>query len=304
MEHHSDEPLPAFTKERALATAVAACNRLGIASNGARVLKPPADNAVVAIPSAGLLARIGADRSHESRLRTELHAARWLIRRGVPAARPRDEYPQLVHEDGRVITWWELVDSRRSGSPAQLAALLRQLHAQGPPWPTGLPRLDPWVRLREHVEDATGVPASERAFLRRHLEELQAEWSKRSHDWPEGMVHGDAHTGNTLDLGNGLAVLIDLERVSIGPTQWDTAVAVTYHHIGWYDDCAFADYATAYGRDPTHDEGMDLLVRIRMLRMTAWYASRTNREPEIVDDVLHRIATLRDPSIAKRWKPG
>lgn len=84
-------PLPAFTEARALTTVVAVCERLGIDSTDARVLRPPADNAVVAIPRAGLLARIGADRSHRRRLSTELDAARWLQHRGVPSVAPRDE---------------------------------------------------------------------------------------------------------------------------------------------------------------------------------------------------------------------
>ncbi|WP_372461978.1 phosphotransferase enzyme family protein [Streptomyces endocoffeicus] len=268
------------------------------------VIQPPADNAVVAIPQAGVVARIGADGTHRDRLSTELDVARWLDRCGVPVVRPFDELPQLIGCHGRIVTWWELINSRRSGKPSQLAILLRSLHCQTPPWPSSLSTLDPWTRIPEHIDAATGIPPEDRHFLRRHLRELQTEWESLSAMWPESFIHGDAHTGNTLDLGGGQAVLLDFERAAVGPASWDTAVAVAYHQIGWYDDDTYATYANAYGSDPANDHEMDLLVRIRLLRMTAWYASRTNREPSAVENVRHRIESLRDPRIPKQWVPG
>ncbi|NYI04739.1 phosphotransferase enzyme family protein [Allostreptomyces psammosilenae] len=296
--------LPPFTGPAAMAAAHAACAAVGLSATGAYLRKPPSDNAVVILPAQRLVARIGADASHRARLATELATARWIAGRGIPVTRPAEHLPQLLRIQGRIVTWWHQLTGRGAGRPAALAALLRRLHGEPPPWPP-LPAFDPWARLREHIDGATGLSPADRDFLHRHRAELRAEWSARAAaTHPVAVVHGDAHHGNTFVREDGTAVLLDLENVTIGPPQWDTAVAVVYHRIGWYDDAAYASYVRAYGHDPAQDPHIDLHARIRMLRMTAWYASRTDREPWIVEQVRHRVDTLRDGGQPVRWRPG
>ena len=62
-----------------------------------------------------------------------------------------------------------------------------------------------------------------------------------------GVIHGQAEVGNIL-LRAGALVFIDLERVAIGPCEWDLIdTAVTVTRFG--PEQRYRDFADAYGFD-------------------------------------------------------
>ncbi len=270
-----------------------------------KVLRSPADNAVIAIPKLNLVARVGASQAHAERLARELKFGIWLDGRGIPAVQPASEppTPQLSVADERVITWWNYLPSTTRGSLADLGWLLKQLHSQPSPWPD-LPPLDPWSRVEQQLASATGLPQSDLTQLCSHWDALRARWEESR--WPNEssvVVHGDAYTGNTLRL-NDTTYLLDFEDARIGLPQWDTASVAGHLSIGWIDQEAYDAFCEAYGVDVRDQDESDLLVEIVLFRRTCWYASRTGREPQVVEAVRHRIATLVDPTLTKQWVPG
>ncbi|GAA3744892.1 hypothetical protein HDA32_005180 [Spinactinospora alkalitolerans] len=103
---------------------------------------------------------------------------------------------------------------------------------------------------------------------------------------------------------DGAAVLLDLERFSVGPREWDLVVAAVYERLGWYSTQEYAGFADAYGFDITDWSGFDVLAAMRRLRMTAWLCARTGREPHLLPEARRRIASLRDPRAPHTWTPG
>lgn len=304
----TDEPndlYTSFTVANATQTLLKALGDLDVAAADLKLLRSPADNAVIAIPKFGLVARIGVSQAHTERLARELKLATWLNTRGIPAIRPAAETPtpQLTVLDQRVVTWWEYLPSTTRGSLADLGALLSKLHSQPKPWPN-LPPLDPWARVAQQLSAATGLPGSDLMLLRQHWDDLRVRWA--SSRWPHEpgvVIHGDAYTGNTLRL-NDTTYLLDFEDARIGPPQWDAAYVVSSLQLGWTTSDDYDGFCNAYGADIRDQTEFDLLVDIVLFRRTCWYASRTGREPRLVEAVRHRVATLANPHLTKQWQPG
>lgn len=265
---------------------------------------PVADNAVFQIPSLRIVARVASSVGALRRVERELGVARWLAAQHFPAVRPVEALRQPVVNQGRVVTFWEEIEDPRQASTAEMGALLRRLHALPDP-PAGLVEpVEPFVRQRSHISAATGIDAKDRDFLRGLLADLQATYAALEFSLPSVVIHGDPHRKNILVGSDGVPVLLDLERFSLGPREWDLTVPAVYRRVGWYDDAEYAAFTDAYGFDVTGWEGFATLAAIRELRMTAWLAARTGREPRLIGEAQRRIASMRDSSAPRRWTPG
>jgi Ser/Thr protein kinase RdoA (MazF antagonist) len=270
-----------------------------------RPLRAPADNAIVHVPQLGVVARIAVDPSHKQRLAREIATATWLSECKIPSVIPADEppTPQLEVLDGRVISWWEYLPSQQPASLRELGELLRLLHSQ--PVPAMLPELDPWARLDHQIAAAAEVlPGSDIELLHRERTRLAELWEASAWgDASTSVIHGDAYTGNTL-LVDGEAHLLDFEDSALGPPQWDFASVLGGHRIGWIDKAGYADFCAGYGADLADLPAIEVLVDIILFRRCAWFASRVNREKDLVNAVRHRIWTLSAPHGEKRWRRG
>jgi aminoglycoside phosphotransferase (APT) family kinase protein len=154
--------------------------------------------------------------------------------------------------------------------------------------------------MASQLRAATGLPERDRVRLEECWSELRSQWSRSR--WPSEsgvVVHGDAHTLNTL-VHDSQVYLLDLEDVKLGPWQWDVISPLVYMRAGWITTADYQAAIDAYGRDPLAEGDIDVLVSIRLLRMTCWLASRTGREPVLVEKVLRRIACLEDPTLLER----
>ncbi|GAA2300594.1 aminoglycoside phosphotransferase family protein [Glycomyces scopariae] len=297
------EEIATFTSAAALDALAAALAAAGVAETGAlRLLQPPTDNAVVHVPALGLIARIAATTAHRDRLGRELETGAWLHRNGIDAARPASDppTPQLTVVNSRVLSWWEHLDATAPADYAGLGRLLARLHAL--PAPAFLPRLDPWSRIPHLMALAgQGLPEADFARLQREYARLGGALAASSWaDGPAGPVHGDAHLGNTLDLG-GRAHLIDFEDMAAGPVLWDVATIFNTHQLGWLGDADWTAFTTGYGSDPTGHPDIELLGEVLALRRTVWLAARTGREPRFLDTVRGRIDTFDLPLAQRHW---
>lgn len=294
-----------FTAAGALDVLRTALAPIAVEPGEATVLQEPADNAMIALPSLGLVARIGVNESHIDRLRQELRVAAWLLENQLetPAPAQSGPTPQCALVDGRVVTWWEYLPSREHADLPDLMRLIRALHALAEPRPR-IAVFDPWARVAGQIAAAQGLTERDRDRLRRRWEELRGRWahSRWPHESP-AVIHGDVHVLNTL-VHRGRAVLLDLEDVRLGPWQWDAISPLVHFRAGWIGEGEYRAALASYGRDPACEPEVELLVSVRMLRMTCWLASRTGREPELVGAVRHRIETLHDSNPLHRWSSG
>lgn len=84
------------------------------------------ENAVFA--DGGLVIKVGRAPELLERAERELSVAGWLAEAGIPAVRAAEPSPRLA--DGHPVTLWHrLPDAVRPAEPADLAALLRSVHA-------------------------------------------------------------------------------------------------------------------------------------------------------------------------------
>lgn len=293
-----------MTASTALQTLARVCEQTGLDSSGATLLGPVGDNAVIRMPKERLVARVAWGLPALPRVRRELRIAEWLAGQDIPAVRPASAIAQPVIQDGRVLSFWEEIPSPAESSTAEMGRALRRLHAVSLPGEDFVGPMDPFVRQESHIKAADGVTEADRVFLRQRLTELQIAYRQLTFALPQGVIHGDPHRKNILRATDGQVVLLDLERFGIGPREWDLTVPAVYRRVGWYDAAAYSAFVKAYGWDVTDWPGFPTLAAIRELRMTTWLAARVGREPRLLAEVVHRIATLREPELPRRWTPG
>ncbi|MFY7069423.1 phosphotransferase enzyme family protein [Nocardiopsis changdeensis] len=290
-----------LTRERALGIGgrVAQCE--GWPAQELRVLGPIGENANLLLPDAGVVLRI-CSQTGLLRARRELAVAQWLKESGVPAVRTRSEVPRL-DDSGWVITLWDFVPQTSPGSPAVIGGALRRLHRLRAPEKLSLPALDPFAGIDEYIH-RSALGALDKEFLQAHLAGLRFEASLLNYAVSPGPVHGDAHRKNIVQNTDGQAVVLDLERFSVGAREWDLVVAAVYERVGWYTAEEYRAFVDAYGWDVRDWSGFETLAAVRELRMTAWLCARTAREPRLLPEARRRVVSLRDPSLSKRWMPG
>lgn len=293
----------AIDREAAFAVVRVVAGKLGVEEADAELLGPIADNAVFRLPSR-MVARISAASAYERALR-EVRTGRWLAAHGVPAVKPLASADLPWSVDGCVVTIWHEVPDASMASTTELAGLLRRLHMLPVPSDLEIPALDPSVRLEEHLSAAdTALSADDRRFLAERLKYLRQEYARVSAGLPVGLIHGDANRKNAIRGSDGIAVLLDLERISIGPREWDLVVPAVYQRLGWYTDSEYDAFVAAYGWDVRTWDGFEVFAALRELRMTAWLISRLTREPHLKAEADRRIASLRDPRASAAWTPG
>ncbi|WP_329483252.1 aminoglycoside phosphotransferase family protein [Kribbella sp. NBC_01484] len=270
---------------------------------GIELLGPIADNAVFRLPGQ-LVARISIGSAYQRALR-EVRTGRWLAAQGVPAVKPLESTDLPWSVDGHVVTIWHEVPDASMASTAELAGLLRQLHTLPVPTNFEIPALDPFVRLEEHLAAAdTALSVGDHRFLAERLDQLRHEYAQVSTGLPVCVIHGDANRKNAIRGYDGVAVLLDLERFSVGPREFDLVVPAVYQRLGWYTDPEYDAFVTAYGWDVRTWDGITVFAALREFRMTAWLISRLAREPRLQPEATRRIASLRDPEAPRLWTPG
>lgn len=188
------------------------------------------ENALFRLQS-GVIARVTRTGQFAAAAR-EVALARWLEANDVSAVRAWPDVEQPVEVDGRAVTWWWELPPHKEGTALQVAVALRRLHDL--PLPSfDVGRLDPFVRLADRIERATTLEDEDRLWMRRHLAVLEARYANLPDGLPECVVHGDAWIGNVVSTGDGEVVLLDLERCSVGPPEWDlTSTAVRAFTMG------------------------------------------------------------------------
>ncbi|MEU9015073.1 aminoglycoside phosphotransferase family protein [Streptomyces sp. NPDC048479] len=256
-----------------------------------------AENQIWRLPG-GVIVRI-ARPGQAAAARREVRVAQWLAASGVRAVRPID-VQQPVEADGRPVTFWGELPAHEHGTETDVALLLRQLHALPKP-DFDLGYLDPFVRVGERLQAATTLNEDDRRWLHELHQGLAVAWEKRPAGLPECVIHGDGWPGNLVRTATG-RVMMDLERMSVGPPEWDlVSTAVRMTTTGAVPREQYATFCDAYGIDVTTWPGYRTLAGARELRMVTYAAQHAASNPEWAAQAQHRVDCLRGRRGPRPW---
>ncbi|MEV7554169.1 aminoglycoside phosphotransferase family protein [Amycolatopsis sp. NPDC089917] len=274
------------------------CEVLGVAPEGARLLRFT-NNAVYELASAPFVVRIVGSTLLRHRVGTVVRVARHFERHDVPAIRliPGVDQPMPVGEH-LVTVWWKVPGTGRKARSADLAALLRRVHALEPP--EGLAAWAPFAAVRARVSDAEELAEGDRRFLLERCAEVEAALATLDFPLPRGLVHGDAHTGNVIS-GPGGPVLCDFDSSCVGPPEWDlTPLAVGHERFG-DPPARYRVFAERYGFDVTTWSGFPVLRAIRELKLTTSVLPILRSHPGVRDELRKRLDDLRNGHTGAHW---
>lgn len=285
------------------AVLAAACAEVGLDHTDAEPIRL-GENALFRLPG-GVVARIARPGQLAAATR-EVRIAQWLAEHEIPAVRALKDIAQPVLAAGRAVTFWEELPPHRHGTPAEVATAIRRLHDL--PVPTDLPigDLDPFVRLAERIDAATTLTDEDRTWLREHLVSLQTRYANLPPGLPRCVVHGDAWVGNVVATDDGQVVLLDLERCSVGPPEWDlVSTAIKHTSFDWITAEDYRDFCDRYGHDVYDWPGFDLLRDIRELRMASYVAQQAAENPDARAEASLRVSCLRKHATRPwQWTPA
>ncbi|CAG7653975.1 aminoglycoside phosphotransferase family protein [Actinacidiphila bryophytorum] len=279
-----------FTQERAQAV-------LESAGHPSADLLSFGENAVFA--AGRLVIKVGRGADLLDRARREVRTADWLAKHDVPAVRSAESEVRLV--DGHPVTYWQrLPESLRPAEPADVAPLLRLVHALPEP-DFGLPPRDllggveRWLRL---AGDA--IDPAEAAFLRARRDRLAAAVTELVPHLPRGPIHGDALPRN-VHIGPDGPVLVDLETFSSDLREHDLVVQTLSRDRYGVPPAAYSAFTRAYGWDVADWAGCEVLRGARETAGCAWVAQHAAANPAARSEFRRRVASLRSGDSTVRW---
>nr|WP_042188996.1 aminoglycoside phosphotransferase family protein [Kibdelosporangium sp. MJ126-NF4]CEL18590.1 hypothetical protein [Kibdelosporangium sp. MJ126-NF4]CTQ98075.1 hypothetical protein [Kibdelosporangium sp. MJ126-NF4] len=278
----------------------AAARTVGLDATGAEVIRL-GENAIYRLPGK-VVARI-ARAGQDAAARKEVGVARWLEDSGVSAVRILRDVDQPIIVDGRSVSFWHELPEHRYGTDTDVGTAIRELHRLAPPKDIELTELAPFVRLRERIEMSMTVTEDDRAWMRQRTAELEAAYAELPPGLPRSVVHGDAWRGNVVRTIDGKVVLLDFERCSLGPPEWDlVSTAISRVTTGRMSTTDWTAYCDAYGHDVTQWAGFLVLRDIRELRMTTMACQFAAQDPEQYgEQAAHRLACLRGLRGDRPW---
>ncbi|WP_328308417.1 aminoglycoside phosphotransferase family protein [Streptomyces sp. NBC_00442] len=269
------------------------------------------ENAVFALPgtgpagAGGFVVKVGRDASRHpelmERAEREVAIATWLAEAGVPAVRAAEPKPRLA--EGHPLTvWHRLPAAERPATAADLAALLRRVHALPAPG-FALPRrellggVERWLTLA-----GAAVDPDDAAYLRARRDGFAAAAAALTPRLPLGPIHGDALPRN-VHIGPEGPVLVDLETFSFDLREHDLVVmALSRDRYGLPAE-QYDAFVAAYGWDVREWEGCAVLRGARETASCAWVAQHAPTNPKALDEFRRRVASLRDGDPQVRWYP-
>jgi aminoglycoside phosphotransferase (APT) family kinase protein len=275
-----------------------ACAVAGIDSRGAYELAVHA-NTVYLLPRADAVVRLRhtyGSTEWARRLSASVQVTRWLANVGMPVTVPL-EVQQPVELNGWVATFWRrehLDEHARRADVVDLARLLRELHALPTP-PVKLPALNPLGSLLTDVErDRPGVLTNEQHdWLRKQADQVTEEYARIRPPLSQGLIHGDARTGNLFPVGDGY-LLGDWDSISTGPQVQDLVPTALGHiHYG-HPHTSWQRFCHTYGVNPDleNDPAVRLLCRARELRSLAAFIRTAANRPQTAAELTKRLRTL------------
>jgi hypothetical protein len=97
-------------------------------------------------------------------------------------------------------------------------------------------------------------------------------------------------------------IFLDLERVAVGPPEWDLVhTAIKHHSFGWISANEYGSFCLAYGYDVTTSPGYPLLRDIREFRMTCMAAQLAAENDALTAQAAWRLSCIRGDRGPRPW---
>lgn len=298
MSSHDSAGAP-FTEESAWRALADAGVKAGVTTDEAELFRM-GENAIFMLPGQELVARVARSDDRIQKVEKELGVARWLAANDYPAVRVAEEIAeQPIHADGRLVTFWGLVEEVGEATYTDLGGLLHGMHALPAP-DLELPQFTPFSAVPGRLANPGNADPSAVAFLTDLYHDLQDRYATLEFALPLGVIHGDAHRGNVI-VTPSEPILTDFEVVSWGPREWDlTPTALAVDRFGLSQE-AFAAFSRNYGFDVTQWPGYPTLRSVRELTMLTWLMQLVDFSADRKAEFEHRIASIRDGRSTERW---
>ena len=279
-----------FTAEAMTAALHRIAERLHLPSNDAELLRLT-NNAVFALPAAGVVIRISRTQRLRARATKVAALGAWFAETDAPTIRLQPDIDQPVDLDGLAATVWRYLPQQPPPPTVEdLGHVLRQFHRMGPP-PFDLPAWDPIGDARQRISDAEALTDHDRDVLLSWCDRLTPRIAALRDSSQPGLIHGDAHVGNLLRNPAGEPVLCDFDATSIGSWQVDlVAVPVgeaRFRRVGQHQRLA-----AAYGYDVTKDPHWPVLREARELKMIIAAVPLLRSSPGVVEEFGLRLRSI------------
>lgn len=272
---------------------------LSVDSADARLLRLT-NNAVFALPTAGLVVRIARTHRLHARVHKVAALGRWFQEVDAPTIRLADGVDQPLADGDLLATVWRYVAPHEPQPDAgDLGVTLRALHSRGTP-SLHLPRWDPIGDARSRLDDAEGLADRDRDYLLAWCDRLEPRLQQFAARVEPGLVHGDAHEGNLLRDGSGRVLMCDFDATCIGPWQVDLVPAPA-NEARFGRTGGHRKLAAAYGYDITQDPSWGLLHEARDLKMIAAAVPLLASAPGVADEFQLRLGSVRAGDTSVRW---
>jgi hypothetical protein len=270
----------------------------GVDVTGARLIKFT-NNAVFALPAAGVVVRVAASATMADRVDKVIRVAQWLEQGDVPAVRFLGVDQPLVIDGLKVTLWDEIPAGGPVPTGGDLAAILRQWHQLAPP-EGGLPAWAPMAEIRSRLTEPDGVDTGDLAYLRDECDRLEEQLGSLSYELPVGPIHGDAFMGNLIDGATG-PVICDFDSSSDGPREWDLVPLAVGKLRFDYPGDDYEALAHEYGFDVITWSGFATLRRLRELKLVTSLVPVLGSRAVLRPQWQRRLDTYRSGDETARW---
>jgi hypothetical protein len=295
------QPGGRFTEQAVTQVMRQVAGQLGVEPNEARLLQLT-NNAVFALPAAGLVIRVTRSHVFHDRVQKIVRLGHWFTQVDAPTIRLLTSVNQPLRAGDLLATVWHYIEpTPPAPTMADLGHTLRGFHQLGtPPFP--LPAWDPVGDARARLADAEALDEDDHAFLQHWCDELEPHVTQLNQQAAPGLVHADAITGNLLRTPHGRVVLCDFDATCLGPWQVDLAAVATgearFGRAG-----AHAALAAAYGYDVTTDPHWQLLRQARELKLVVAAVPLLASAPGVADEFRNRLRSIAQRDQRERWTP-
>lgn len=276
--------------------------QLGVTATADAQLLRLTNNAVFALPTAGLVIRIVRSVVLHARVAKVVRLAQWFAEIEAPTVRLLTSVGQPLRVGDLSATVWHYVPpSLSSPSVSDLGRSLRQFHSLGaPPFP--LLQWDPVREARTRLADAESLSDEQRAVLLDWCGRLAPRLAALNRRAGGGLLHGDAHAGNLVRGPDGHVLLCDFDPTCLGPWQFDLVpTAVGEQRFG--REGTHRALAEAYGYDVTADPDWPLLREARELKMITGVLSYLGSTPGVAEEFTIRLRSVVEGDETARWRP-
>jgi hypothetical protein len=290
-----------FTESAMRQALASVADRTAIDASDAVLLRLT-NNAVFALPQAGLVVRVTRSHRLQARVHKVASLGAWFNRREAPTIRLADQFRQPVLAGNLLATIWAYLPQKPPRPDAgDLGHALRDFHRLGLP-EFELPRWDPIGDARTRIADAEALADTDRDYLLTWCDRLEPRLAAFAAASEPGLVHADAHEGNLLREPDGGVVLCDFDATCVGPRQVDLVPAPA-NEARFGGTGGHSKLAAAYGVDITANDYWPLLREARDLKMIAAGVPLLASAPGVGTEFRLRLDSVRDRDDSVRWTP-